>query len=47
MAVSDTLIGSVFDGRYRIERKLGAGGTTAAPIAKAVMEAILNAESNP
>jgi len=26
MAVSDTLIGSVFDGRYRIERKLGAGG---------------------
>src|SRR4029077_16806808 len=26
MAVSDTLIGSVFDGRYRIERKPGAGG---------------------
>jgi serine/threonine-protein kinase len=26
MAVSDTLIGSVFDGRYRIERTLGAGG---------------------
>src|SRR5262245_8245209 len=26
MAVSDTLIGSVFDGRYRIQRKLGAGG---------------------
>ena len=26
MAVSDTLIGSVFDGRSRIERKLGAGG---------------------
>src|SRR2546421_3525201 len=26
MAVSDTLIGTVFDGRYRIERKLGAGG---------------------
>jgi eukaryotic-like serine/threonine-protein kinase len=26
MAVSDTLIGSVFDDRYRIERKLGAGG---------------------
>src|SRR5215470_2227618 len=26
MAVSDTLIGSVFDGRYRIERKLGSGG---------------------
>jgi serine/threonine-protein kinase len=26
MAVSDTLIGAVFDGRYRIERKLGAGG---------------------
>src|ERR1700741_4157719 len=26
MAVSDTLIGSVFDGRYKIVRKLGAGG---------------------
>src|SRR5919204_72060 len=26
MAVSDTLIGNVFDGRYRIERKLGTGG---------------------
>ncbi|HSB37620.1 MAG TPA: Stk1 family PASTA domain-containing Ser/Thr kinase [Gaiellaceae bacterium] len=26
MAVSDTLIGTVFDGRYRILRKLGAGG---------------------
>src|SRR5580765_3000223 len=26
MAVSDTLIGSVFDGRYLIERKLGSGG---------------------
>src|ERR671931_1969039 len=26
MAVSDTLIGTVFDGRYRIMRKLGAGG---------------------
>src|SRR6188768_2506715 len=26
MAVSDTLIGSVFDRRYTIERKLGAGG---------------------
>src|SRR6187455_635393 len=26
MAVSDTLIGSLFDGRYRIVRKLGAGG---------------------
>src|SRR5213075_120775 len=26
MAVSDTLIGSVFDGRYKIIRKLGAGG---------------------
>src|SRR5205809_4073455 len=26
MAVSDTLIGTVFDGRYRIERKLGTGG---------------------
>src|ERR671938_233843 len=26
MAVSNTLIGTVFDGRYRILRKLGAGG---------------------
>ena len=26
MAVSDTLIGTVFDGRYRILRKLGTGG---------------------
>src|SRR5437867_1838905 len=26
MAVSDTLIGTLFDGRYRIMRKLGAGG---------------------
>ena len=26
MAVSDTLIGTLFDGRYRIQRKLGAGG---------------------
>ena len=26
MAVSDTLIGTLFDGRYRIVRKLGAGG---------------------
>src|ERR687885_2479074 len=26
MAVQDTLIDSVFDGRYRIQRKLGAGG---------------------
>src|SRR5437588_10349160 len=26
MAVKDTLIGSLFDGRYRIQRKLGAGG---------------------
>ena len=26
MAVSDTLIGTVFDGRYLIVRKLGAGG---------------------
>src|SRR6266511_2971548 len=26
MAVSDTLIGTVIDGRYRIERKLGTGG---------------------
>src|SRR5207253_5468515 len=26
MAVSDTLIGTVFDGRYKIVRKLGTGG---------------------
>ena len=26
MAVSDTLIGTLFDGRYQIQRKLGAGG---------------------
>src|SRR3954452_4473656 len=26
MAVSDTLIDTLFDGRYRIQRKLGAGG---------------------
>src|SRR3989449_7307237 len=26
MAVSDTLINTLFDGRYRIQRKLGAGG---------------------
>ncbi len=26
MAVTDSLIGTLFDGRYRIERKLGAGG---------------------
>src|ERR687885_199237 len=26
MAVADTLIGTLFDGRYRIVRKLGAGG---------------------
>ncbi len=26
MAVSDTLIGSLFDGRYQVVRKLGAGG---------------------
>src|SRR4051812_46979258 len=26
MAISDTLIGTVFDGRYRVLRKLGAGG---------------------
>src|SRR5438876_8083809 len=26
MAVSDTLIGTVFDGRYKIVRKLGSGG---------------------
>src|SRR5437763_14660504 len=26
MAVSDTLINTLFDGRYRIQRKLGTGG---------------------
>src|SRR6476659_2187062 len=26
MPVSDTLIGTVFDGRYRVVRKLGTGG---------------------
>jgi serine/threonine protein kinase len=26
MAVSDTLLNTLFDGRYRIERKLGTGG---------------------
>ena len=26
MAVSDTLIGTFFDGRYQVVRKLGAGG---------------------
>ncbi len=26
MAVSDTLIGTLFDGRYQVVRKLGAGG---------------------
>src|SRR5947207_8044713 len=26
MAVTDTLLGTVFDGRYKIIRKLGAGG---------------------
>src|SRR5215468_11765859 len=26
MAVSDTLIGTVFDGRYKVVRKLGTGG---------------------
>ena len=26
MAVSDSLIDTLFDGRYRIQRKLGAGG---------------------
>src|SRR3954453_24048747 len=26
MAISDTLIGTVFDGRYRVLSKLGAGG---------------------
>ena len=31
MAVSDTLIGTVFDGRYKIVRKLGTGGAAAIP----------------
>ena len=26
MAVSDTLLGTLFDGRYQVVRKLGAGG---------------------
>jgi hypothetical protein len=26
VAVSDTLIGTLFDGRYQVVRKLGAGG---------------------
>jgi hypothetical protein len=26
VAVSDTLIGTFFDGRYQVVRKLGAGG---------------------
>src|ERR1044072_6656487 len=34
MAVSDTLIGTVFDGRYRIIRKLGAGGRADASLAE-------------
>ena len=43
---TDKHLNDTFDNRYFVTRKLGSGGTTAAPIAKAVMEAILNGKSN-